>query len=317
MKKLNITKQVLLLLLMIIGGGSLKAQVEFAPVGTEWYYNYNSFWITGYTHIRSECDTIIDGVNCKKLVKNRLLYNSITQDSMFYTLGYEYMTQINDSVMIYRYGKLKKLYDFGSEIGDTITFPGTDDSMAIPELMYGKAVIVDKGVVNADGNDLRYIDIEPINESPWIFSSYGFDIYYNPYITRICETIGNMYGYLLPEVAFEADNEEGGAFRCYSSNETIISLFNKECDYIGIVSLDESYTKDIEIYPNPTEGKVTIKSIYNQHIITIYDSYGRSIYSCHANSTQADIDMSNYPSGLYIISITNETDCHKELIIKK
>lgn len=316
MKNLNITKQVFLLLLMIIGGGSLKAQFEFAPVGAEWHYNYNSFWVTGYTHVRSETDTVIDGINCNKLVKSRLLYNSITQDSMFYTFGYEYMTQINDSVMIYRYGKLRKLYDFGSEIGDTITFPGTDDSMTISELMYGKAIIVDKGVVNVDGNDLRYIDIEPINESPWIFSSYGFDIY-NPYISRICEKIGNMYGFLLPEVAYEADNEEGGALRCYSDNQGIISLFDKECDYIGTTSINESYTKEIEIYPNPTEGKVTIESIYNYNSITIYDAYGRSIYSSHTNSTRSDIDMSNYPSGLYVISITNETDCYKELIIKK
>ena len=257
MRKNTFTKQVLLLLLMIIGGGSLKAQEEFAPIGTEWYYDYNNFWVTGFTHIRSEADTVIDGINCKKLVKSRQVYNSVTQDSMFYTIGYEYMTQVDDSVMIYRYAKLIKLYDFSSDIGDTITFPGTKNNMTDPELMYGKAVIVDKGIVNVDGNDLRYIDIETINDmygeymSPWGFTGYGFDTY-NPYITRICEKIGNMYGYLLPEVQYETDNIEGGALRCYSDGIISESFTDKACDYIPVVSIYETHTENIEVYPNPT-----------------------------------------------------------------
>lgn len=321
MKKSNITKQVLLMLLIMIGG-SLKAQVEFAPIGAEWHYEYKCFWVTGYVNIKSESDTIIDGIKCKKLVKSRSIYNHITQDSSYYILGYEYVTQINDSVMIYRYNKLRKLYDFNSEIGDTITFPGNKNNMTEPEFMYGKAVIVDKGIVNVDGNDFKYIDIETINDlygeyqSPWGFSAYGFDLS-NTYVTRICEKIGNMYGYLLPEAFYVADEEEGGELRCYSDNIISASFSDKQCDYIEIVSIDESQFEDVEIFPNPTEGKIKIELKHDYNTINIYDNFGRVILSCQTNNNSLNLDLSDYPSGLYLIFISNETDSYFKRIIKK
>lgn len=320
MKKSNITKQVLLMLLIMIGG-SLKAQVEFAPIGAEWHYEYKCFWVTGYVNIKSESDTIIDGIKCKKLIKSRNVYNHITQDSTYYVFGHEYMTQLEDSVMIYRYGKLMKLYDFNSEIGDTITFPGTSNYITEPELMFGKAVVVNKGIVNVNGNDLRYIDIETIHNqydalSPWGFTPYEFDIY-NPFLTRICEKIGNMHGYLLPEVYYEFDNEEGGKLRCYSDNTVSVSFSDKQCDHIEIVSIDESQFEDVEIFPNPTEGKIKIELKHDYNTINIYDNFGRVILSCQTNNNSLNLDLSDYPSGLYLIFISNETDSYFKRIIKK
>ena len=55
-------KNLIILLLLLVVSYNLKAQTEFAPVGAEWYYNYNNFWNVGYVKITSESDTIIDNV---------------------------------------------------------------------------------------------------------------------------------------------------------------------------------------------------------------------------------------------------------------
>ena len=47
MKTRNFTK-LILIAFMFVFTGSLKAQTEFAPVGAEWYYNYNNFCTEKY-----------------------------------------------------------------------------------------------------------------------------------------------------------------------------------------------------------------------------------------------------------------------------
>jgi hypothetical protein len=73
MRNNKFIKQVLLILLMIISG-SLKAQVEFAPVGAEWHYermifNYNNWTYDKLTYDRYRSIDIIEinGWQCKEI----------------------------------------------------------------------------------------------------------------------------------------------------------------------------------------------------------------------------------------------------------
>ena len=185
----------IILLLLLVVSYNLKAQTEFAPVGAEWYYNYNNFWNVGYVKITSESDTIIDNVFCKKLVKSIHVYDYVSYNENKGVFGYEYLTQINDSVMIYSDGEFKKLYDFSAEIGDTLLIPGLGH---YEEFTHGTAVVTGKGFMEFEGESLRYIDLKHLEDTPWQFSCYhNYDNGYNT--ARICEKIGNISGYLLPE----------------------------------------------------------------------------------------------------------------------
>ena len=316
MKK-NITKFILLFPLML-SAICLKAQDEFAPIGAEWHYNYNNFSNTGYILIESVSDTIIDSISCRKLVKSINVYDHLDKKIKKGVFGKEYVTQINDSVMIYRYGKLRKLYDLSAEIGDTIIFPGeyaADFGMVDdPSLTYGYALVVDKGFVEIEGDSLKYIDILQEN-SPWTFSCYVN--YNNDYYkcVRICERIGNISGYLLPENNLLADNEEGGALRCYSDDEVSISFDDKGCNYV-YDNIDEMLVSDkITIYPNPTKSILNIEFAEENNYIEIYDNIGKKICSLQTNDKSVNINMSEYPSGLYLVVIKNDKgNCFKRIV---
>lgn len=42
---------------------------EFAPIGATWWYNYEYFSGSGYLQLQSVSDTVISGVNCRKITK--------------------------------------------------------------------------------------------------------------------------------------------------------------------------------------------------------------------------------------------------------
>lgn len=77
------------------------------------------------------------------------------------------------------------------------------------------------------------------------------------------------------------------------------------CDYIyKYVDITEHPTESVasmNVYPNPTSDFINIEKGGR---ITIYDINGRIVLSAHSDSEQ--INVSNLPSGNYIINVTNE-----------
>jgi len=61
-----------------------------------------------------------------------------------------------------------------------------------------------------------------------------------------------------------------------------------------------------KVYPNPTSDKININNLQlkNNGIISIYDLFGKSVYSQVQNklNTSATIDMSNFEQGVYTIT---------------
>jgi hypothetical protein len=306
MKTRNFTK-LILIAFMFVFTGSLKAQTEFAPVGAEWYYNYNNFGNVGYVKITSESDTIIDNVFCKKLVKSIHVYDYVSYNEKKGVFGYEYLTQINDSVMIYSDGEFKKLYDFSAEIGDTLLIPGLGH---YEEFTHGTAVVTGKGFMEFEGESLRYIDLKHLEDTPWQFSCYhNYDNGYNT--ARICEKIGNISGYLLPEKYFIVDDDEGGALRCYSDNETSITFSKEECDYVPQKDdVDEISASDIiKIYPNPATTNVevsyTLPEGMTSATLVMTNTLGVNVKTVHldGNNGKTTLSLEELPSGIYFYTI--------------
>ena len=319
MKTENFTKLISLLLLLVFAG-SLKAQTEFAPVGAEWYYNYNNFWNVGYVKITSESDTIIDNVFCKKLVKSIHVYDYVSYNEKKGVFGYEYLTQINDSVMIYSDGEFKKLYDFSAEIGDTLLIPGLGH---YEEFTHGTAVVTGKGFMEFEGESLRYIDLKHLEDTPWQFSCYhNYDNGYNT--ARICEKIGNISGYLLPEKYFIVDDEEGGALRCYSDNETSITFSKEECDYVPQKDdVDEISASDIiKIYPNPATTNVEISYTLPEGMtsatLVMTNTLGVNVMTAHLDgNNKTTLSLEELPSGIYFYTIRCGENVKTGKLIKK
>ena len=75
-----------------------------------------------------------------------------------------------------------------------------------------------------------------------------------------------------------------------------------ECNALNID--DETFQQSIEIYPNPTLGILYINNIYNLSIkeITIINTLGQKIFK---SKEVSNLDISNFPNGIYYINIEN------------
>ena len=83
------------------------------------------------------------------------------------------------------------------------------------------------------------------------------------------------------------------------------------------VSLDESATSGVKIYPNPTEGMITIENDNNNlHSITVRDLSGKIVYQT-TTSSEIVIDMTAFNSGAYFVEVANDKTRFVERIIKK
>ena len=319
MKKITI-KIFLLLLLTIAGISEVKAQAkEFAPVGSEWYYEYQSMMKTGYVHIEAVSDTLIDNVKCTKLTK--ILYGYDYYDGLFkWTIGNEYVTQTNDSVKIYRNGGFHLLFDFGASIGDTWILIGDN----IPcEQSYGLVHVVDIGKETINGQVLKYVKILDDQHSYW---GYGNCMESEPCTdtVKIVEKIGPIKSYLLPSQKCVFDYSEGGSLRCYIDNDLgylNYSWTGVNCGYINeqyqlIDDADEE--SPLVTYPNPCNDLLHIVlNNDNNTDVFLYDNQGNMVCQFSNIAKDFDIDMSNFPTGLYFLKVIDGLKILTTKIIKK
>jgi hypothetical protein len=91
-----------------------------------------------------------------------------------------------------------------------------------------------------------------------------------------------------------------------------------------LVDIEEIIAEnDINIYPNPTNGVVTIKikdTYYSSFSFEIYDIMGRKVVSeIYKNGfDEFTTDLSNYPEGLYIIRMKlGNLNLNKKILLTK
>ena len=129
-------------------------------------------------------------------------------------------------------------------------------------------------------------------------------------------------------------NTSGKIFTQTISGQTIGSVINYAVKfaYAGGLSVTKYYsyvvgnacTLGVEnfsasqefIYPNPVETILNLKLPENKNAITLYDSSGRKLLQKDLKGT-AELDMTSYPSGNYLIKIENSKGTNTYKFIKK
>lgn len=77
-----------------------------------------------------------------------------------------------------------------------------------------------------------------------------------------------------------------------------------------------SYSKLIEIYPNPAHDRLFIKNIEDSNsVIVIFDSHGKIVISKQLDNNY--IDISNLENGMYFIKAMNSNNTYIQKLIKK
>ena len=77
-----------------------------------------------------------------------------------------------------------------------------------------------------------------------------------------------------------------------------------------------SYTGvDFSLYPNPTKGNLTIEGITGYLQIYIHDLVGREVMTYSLTPSKKTIDVSNLPSGMYIVTLQGEEQTWTEVLV--
>ncbi len=95
-------------------------------------------------------------------------------------------------------------------------------------------------------------------------------------------------------------------------------------DFFGfdpeITDIDDALSdvEKIEIYPNPTDGNLNI-SVSNGSIdnIVVTDFTGKELMNQTVNADQAEIDLSSYNKGIYLVKVVTENDSYIEKVVLK
>lgn len=113
-----------------------------------------------------------------------------------------------------------------------------------------------------------------------------------------------------------AGNYHGDLLLTHSGGEMVIPIIMHVEGTIGIEEHD--LPNNVLLYPNPTKGTVHIlndEEFINR--VSVFDVYGRLLFAENIENNYS-IDMSSYPSGIYIIQMEDRYgNIHTEKIIKK
>jgi hypothetical protein len=101
---------------------------------------------------------------------------------------------------------------------------------------------------------------------------------------------------------------------------------NKTADYFGTVllvdpnhqnvSVDEIWQSPFVVYPNPASDFIIIENAENA-LLEIFSPDGRLIRSVKIETGNNSIKISDIPSGMYIIHLTDEKQKYSQMIVKR
>jgi hypothetical protein len=294
------------LLLFLINGNSVGQSYQK-------FINDQLFWDVAYAEMGYICgaysdfgpwrykfngDTVINNTNYSKIVGFEhfsMLHPSPPKCDPFYVdtnsiyIPRFFIREDTINRKVYRYDSYLEVehlwYDFNAEQGDTIIYPN-----------YGP-FIVDTvfNIITNDGVTRKYYEY--------------FDELGGYYI----EGLGGVGGfYNEPFYYFEA----GPWLMCIKDNQNQI-LWGIDCyDFTTSISSPGSSNFLFELYPNPSNSTITIElpTQPSKNIsLTISNTNGQQLITQPIAEPQTEIDISNFPVGIYIIKVWND----KEVMVRK
>lgn len=142
-----------------------------------------------------------------------------------------------------------------------------------------------------------------VEERPWMMVEYSF--LERNYLDSIVWGIGNTNHYFIIEDVYsgEVDGNEGGAFRCFNSENYTYKKVDGNCDYDFTIQTKEHIYKIINIYPNPVTSTLYIENLdkLKGKNFSIVNLAGQALIDNVVTSEQ--IDVTTCPPGVYFLRI--------------
>ena len=101
------------------------------------------------------------------------------------------------------------------------------------------------------------------------------------------------------------------------SDSVAFDLSNPESScYDASLSAETVEKKEVKIFPNPTSGKLEIRNIPENTILTITNMFGVVVRKLTTKNGSNTLDISNLDSGIYFISSTDQKNHFVKKVIK-
>ncbi|HKI47225.1 MAG TPA: T9SS type A sorting domain-containing protein, partial [Balneolales bacterium] len=115
----------------------------------------------------------------------------------------------------------------------------------------------------------------------------------------------------------------------YAENDHITAYYKGDLIYgmepdtgsflrAGTTGIDESGTGGFSVYPNPVTDKLTIMMTgenAGEVQITLHNALGKLLLIQEVQGTRQELDMSPFPRGVYIVTVTGSgTSAYKKII---
>jgi hypothetical protein len=84
------------------------------------------------------------------------------------------------------------------------------------------------------------------------------------------------------------------------------------------VGIDENSKIDYSLYPNPTNGNVTLTASETIEGVRVLDMVGKVVKTVGIDAaTQVEIDVNDLPSGVYFVEVSAAGNQYVERLIKE
>jgi hypothetical protein len=199
--------------------------------------------------------------------------------------------------------------------------------------------LIQKWVNNAWVNSEQYIATYDVNNN--MTNELIQDWTYNAWVNREKDTLIYDTNHNLASIFQQGWN--GSAWLntlqlniTYDANNFQKSISIKYWNYNGtkVTSGDSTYYyfhtvlginelkpqgRNITVYPNPATDKITIESSANQtkSQLTILNLNGQQVFTCQISEPKTQIDITNLPSGVYFVRLTNDKTVEVGKFIKQ
>jgi ELWxxDGT repeat protein len=125
--------------------------------------------------------------------------------------------------------------------------------------------------------------------------------------------INSIFGVINNKIYMAGNTYDGGNELYVANIESILSTEQPQDELIA-----EHNQNDIILFPNPSNGQVTIYSKSNAIIysIEIYDLAGKKLYETTVNNTQYKLQANDMASGVYLVKVKSSNGTETQKLIR-
>ncbi|HRO76989.1 MAG TPA: T9SS type A sorting domain-containing protein, partial [Crocinitomicaceae bacterium] len=175
-----------------------------------------------------------------------------------------------------------------NELGDTLLPNSTSSSDMILERYSADGNLRSYSKIACKHDDIAY-DIATYGNSVYTFSSSSFPFYIGADIDTIpYDSLSGMRAVILR----------------LTENPTVATN-------------EQAQASEIAVFPNPNNGIFTVQTPVKNSKITVHTLSGKLLYETKQVNEQTTIDLSHFPSGMYLLNVRSDKFSVTKKIVKE